>query len=190
MRRILPLLVAPLVLAACVVAVAWSVPHASTGLDLYRFERESPTEVTTAGLRPGAGPLGLDLVLLDGDRWVPVHREGPPRAGWPRPEVLVGEHGARFADEPASQGAWGPFAVRAVGAWTLVAVALLGTSLWLRRTGPTALDGLAFTVFGQRHPDARTPTHVAGSGGHGSGGGQVPPLVPYAPDWQPDRRIR
>lgn len=51
-------------------------------------------------------------------------------------------------------------------------------------------DRLSFIVFGQRDPEGRTPWFVPGNGGYGGGGGQVPPYVPYNPDWDPKNRIR
>ncbi len=53
-----------------------------------------------------------------------------------------------------------------------------------------ALPWVAFVIFGQRDPESRPIGWVPGNGGNGSGGGQVPPLVPYDRDWDPDRRIR
>jgi hypothetical protein len=120
---------------------------------------------------------------------VAVYRQGEPRAQWPLPEFVVGEHGARYADEAPWSGAWRPFALRAVAAWALTLLAFAGTTRWLVRV-PAAFRHLGFVIFGQRDPAVRPVTWAAGGGTHGSGGGQVPPLVPYNPDGDPDRRIR
>jgi hypothetical protein len=188
--RLLPLLVAGLLLAAVIAVSVWSVPSATTARSLYLFEQEAPTEVINGSARQGVGLLGLDVVTLDDGRVVEVHRQGEPRVQWPRPEFLVGEHGARYADEPPSTGAWRPFALRALVAWSLVLFAVVGAAPWLRRELPTSWRHLAFVIFGQRDPEARPVSSVPGAGGHGSGGGQVPPIVPYNPDWDPDKRIK
>lgn len=52
------------------------------------------------------------------------------------------------------------------------------------------LDRLAFLIFGQRDADARSVWFVPGNGGRGGSGGQVPPHVPYDPDWDPKNQIR
>jgi hypothetical protein len=187
--RLVPLLVAGLLVAATIAVSVWSVPFATTARSLHLFERETPTEVVDGSARQGVGLLGLDVVTLDDGRVVEVHRQGAPRVQWPRPAFLVGEHGARYADEPPSSGAWRPFALRALVAWSVVLVALGAAAPWLRLRLPTAVRHLAFVIFGQRAPEARPVTWVPGAGGHGSGGGQVPPIVPYDPDWDPDRRI-
>jgi hypothetical protein len=190
MRRLLPLLVATLLLGGAVVATVWSVPYAATARTLYLFEQETPTEVARGWVTPEGGFLGLDLVTFDGDRQVTVYRQGEPRAAWPRPEFVVGDHGARYADEAPSSGAWRPFALRAGVSWALVLLTLGATSRWLAREVPAGFHHLGFVIFGQRDPETRPVSWVAGGGTHGSGGGQVPPLVPYEPDWDPDRRIR
>jgi hypothetical protein len=188
-QRLLGVLLGMALLAGGVAVAFWATPHATTALSLHRFEQEAPTEVVHGSARQGGGLLGLDVVTLDDERIVEVARQGEPRVQWQRPEFLVGEHGARYADEPASDGAWRPFALRA-GVGALLVVLLLGASLaaFLRARG--VFDRLGFTVFGQRDPDARPVGWVPGSGSHGGGCGQVPPHVPYDADWDPDRRIR
>jgi hypothetical protein len=52
------------------------------------------------------------------------------------------------------------------------------------------LDRLGFAIFGQRDPDAAVIGWLPGAGSHGGGSGQVPPYVPYNPDWEPRNRIR
>jgi hypothetical protein len=188
--RLMPLVVAGLLLAAAIAVSVWSVPFATTARSLYLFERETPTQVINGSARQGVGLLGLDVVTLDDGRVVEVHRQGEPRVQWPRPEFLVGEHGARLADEPPSSGAWQPFALRALVAWSLTLLALVGAVPWLRRELPSSVQHLAFVIFGQRDPDVRQGSSVSGAGGHGSGGGQVPPIVPYNPDWDPGKRIK
>jgi hypothetical protein len=188
--RLLPLFVAGLLIAAAVAVTVWSVPFAVTARSLYLFEQEAPAEAVNGSARQGVGLLGLDVVTLDDGRVVEVHRQGEPRVQWPRPEFLVGEHGARLADEPPSSGAWHPFALRALTAWAVVLLAIVGAAPWLRRELPSAVRHLAFVIFGQRDPESRPVISVPGGGGHGSGGGQVPPVVPYNPDWDPDERIK
>jgi hypothetical protein len=188
--RLLPLAVAALVAVGAVALVVWSVPYATTARSLYLFEQETPTELVTGSARQGAGLLGLDVVTLDDGRVVEVHRQGEPRVQWPRPGFLVGEHGARLADEPPASGAWRPFAVRAATACIVALVLVAGAAPWLRRTLPRSSQHLGFVIFGQRDPEARPITWVPGGGGHGSGAGQVPPLVPHDPDWEPNERIR
>lgn len=190
MRRLLPLLVVLLLMAGAAAATFWSVPYATTAGTLYLFEQETPTEIARGWVDPESGLLGLDVVTFDGDRQVAVYRQGGPKAAWPRPEFLVGEHGARYADEAPANGAWRPFALHAVAAWALMLLAFAATTRWLVREVPPAFGHLAFIIFGQRDPEVRPVSWVAGGGTHGSGGGQVPPVVPYNPDWDPDRRIR
>jgi hypothetical protein len=188
-RSLVPLLVGVLLLAGVVAVTVWTVPYAATARSLHLFEQESPTEVVGGSARQGVGLLGLDLVTLDDGRTVDVHRQGEPRVQWPRPSFLVGEHGARYADEAPSSGAWRPFAVRAAAAWIATLLVLAGAVPWLVRRFPSAVRDLGFAAFGQHDPQARPVTFVPGSGGRG-GGGQVPPIVPYDPEWDPDRRIR
>lgn len=188
-RRLLPLLGTVAVLVVLVAALAWSVPYARTATALARFERELPTEQQTGTAQQGSGLLGLDVVTLDDGRVVQVHRQGPPRVQWPRPTYLVGSHGARLADEPASAGAWRAFGLRVATAWAAALVLAVTTLPWLMRRLPGAVDHLAFVVHGQRDPRSPPITFIAGSGSHGGAGGQVPPLVPYSPAWDPDRRI-
>lgn len=191
-RSLVAVLLGVTLLGVAIGAIAWAAPYASTARALALFEREAPTEVLDGAARQGAGLLGLDVVTLADGRVVDVARQGEPRRQWPRPEFLVGEHGARYADEPPSEGAWWPFAVRAGLAGT---VALLTGVLgfWClvrgRRAVPELASKLGFVVFGQRDPETEPVWWVAGGGGHGAGGGQVPPIVPYNPDWDPDRRI-
>jgi hypothetical protein len=189
MRRLLPLVVGVLVITGAVTATVWSVPYATTARALYLFEQETPTEVVRGLARQGDGLLGLDLVTLHDERVVEVYRQGEPRAQWPYPEFLVGEHGARYADEAPSSGAWRPFALRAVVVWSLALLAVAGAATWLARALPDAARHLGFVVFGQRDPETRPVTWTPGGGSHGSSG-QVPPMVPYNPDWDPGRRIR
>lgn len=118
-----------------------------------------------------------------------VYRQGERRAQWPLPEFVVGEHGARYADEAPASGAWRPFALRALAAWGLVLLALAASARWLVREVPAAFRHLGFAIFGQRAAEARPVWWVAGGGTYGSGGGQVPPIVSYNPDWDPDERI-
>lgn len=175
-----------LVLASlAIVIVVWAWPFASTARGLYLFEQESPTEVVSGSAAQGVGLLGLDVVQLDGGRSVEVVRQGQPRAQWPQPDFLVGTHGARLADEPPHEGAWVPFAIRAV-LGLVTAVALLALAV------PTSLGALRRmeVVYGQRDPEARVITQIPGAGTHGGAGGQVPPFVPHNPDWEPKRRIR
>lgn len=190
MRRLLPLLVGALLVAGAIVGTVWSVPYAATARTLYLFEQESPTEIAQGLARQGDGLLGLDLVTFDGDRVVAVYRQGELRPQWPLPEFVVGEHGARYADEAPSSGAWRPFAWRVVAAGMLILFAFAGTARWLVREVPVSLRQLGFAIFGQRDPAARPVMWVSGAGTHGGTGGQVPPVVPYNPDWDPDKRIR
>lgn len=181
-----------LVLATGVIATtAWSASTAADSLALFRFEREAPASLATShGLitdREGFGPLERDVVSLESAREsVRVVRVGEPRARWPRSELLVGEHGARYADEPPHQGAWVPFALAAVlGVSFAVLAGWLVVRLWLHllRTG-------GFIIFGQRDPQGKGVTWLPGGGTHGGMGGQVPPYVPHNPDWDPENRIR
>lgn len=190
MRRLLPLVVAALLIGGAVGVVIWSVPYAATARALYLFEQETPTEHVSGSARQGGGLLGLDVVTLDDGRVVDVYRHGEPRVQWPRPQFLVGEHGARLADELPSSGAWQPFALRALISWVAALAALAGSTLLLVRRLPAAVRHLEFAIFGQRDPESRPATWVPGAGAHGSGGGQVPPYVPYNPDWDPDERIK
>jgi hypothetical protein len=188
MNRSLAALLAGLALLGfAVVPVVWLLPHAGTARALHLFEQEDPAEQVDGSARQGAGLLGLDIVTLDDGRTVDVYRQGEPGVQWPRPSFLVGEHGARYADEPPSEGAWRPFALRAALGGLVALLAIAGGVLLVVR----ALPGSSFAIFGQRDPESRPVIWVAGSGGHGSGSGQVPPIVPYDPDWEdPDRRIR
>ncbi len=190
MRRLLPLVVVALLVGGTAGVLIWSVPYAATARSLHLFEQETPTALIGGSAQQGAGLLGLDVVTLDDGRVVEVHRRGQPRVQWPQPVFLVGEHGARLADEPPSSGVWRPFALRALAGWTGALLILAGLLPWLARRTPGALQHLGFVIFGQRDPAARPVIWVPGAGGHGSGGGQVPPLVPYNPAWDPDRRIR
>jgi hypothetical protein len=190
MRRLLPLVAAALLIGVAVVAMVWSVPYAATARSLYLFERETPAELVGGSARQGDGLLGLDVVTLDDGRVVDVYRQGERRVQWPRPQFLVGEHGARLADEPPSSGAWQPFALRTLIGWVAALAALSGSALLLVRRVPAAVQHLGVVIFDQRDPESRPVTWVPGAGGHGSGGGQVPPYVPYNPDWDPDRRIK
>lgn len=190
MRRQLPLVVAALLIGGAVGVMIWSVPYAATARSLYLFERETPTELISGSARQGVGLLGLDVVTLNDGRVVNVYRQGEPRVQWPRPQFLVGEHGARLADEPSSSGAWQPFALRALISWVGALLVLAGSMLVLVRGLPAATRHLGFVIFGQRDSESRPVTWVPGAGGHGSGGGQVPPYVPYNADWDPDRRIK
>jgi hypothetical protein len=55
---------------------------------------------------------------------------------------------------------------------------------WIRsRPLKRALDRLAFIVFKERDPDSGEVNWLPGSGTHSGEGGQVPPYVPYNPDW-------
>lgn len=188
--RLLPLIVAGILVAGVIAVVVWSVPYATSARSLYLFEQETPIEVANGSARQGVGLLGLDVVTLDDGRVVEVHRQGEPRVQWPRPEFLIGEHGARYADEASASGSWRSFALRAVAAWIGMLLVLVGAVPWLVRQLPVAVRHLGFVIFGQRDPEARQVSWVVGAGGHGSGGGQVPPFVPHNPDWEPDRRIR
>ena len=186
-RPVLALVVGIALLGSAVVPVVWLLPYAGTARALHLFEQEDPAEEVDGSARQGAGLLGLDVVTLADGRTVDVYRQGEPRVQWPRPTFLVGEHGARYADEPPSDGAWRPFAIRAAQGGLVALLAVVGGALLVVR----ALPGAGFAIFGQRDPESRPVVWVAGSGGHGSGGGQVPPFVPYDPDWEdPDRRIR
>jgi len=189
MRRLLTVTLAALLIGGAAWVLVWSVTYASTARSLYLFERETPTELVRGSAHQGAGPLGLDVVTLNNGRVVDVYRQGEPRVQWPRPEFLVGEHGARLADEPPSSGAWRPFALRALLGLVGVLV-LAGTSRRLIRRFRAAGPDLGFVIFGQRDPESRPVTWLPGAGSHGSGTGQVPPYVPYNPDWDPDRRIK
>jgi hypothetical protein len=190
MRRLMPMVIAALLVVGAVTVAVWTVPYAATARSLYLFERETPTDLVSGSASQGVGRLGLDVVTLDDGRVVEVYRHGEPRVQWPRPEFLVGEHGARLADEPPSSGAWWPFALRALVGWIGTLLVLAVSTPWLVRRLPPAVQHLGFVIFGQRDPETRPVTWVPGGGGYGSGGGQVPPLVPYNPDWDPDRRIR
>jgi hypothetical protein len=60
---------------------------------------------------------------------------------------------------------------------------------WLRSHPlKRALDRIAFAVFEERDPNSKTVGWLPGQGSHGGYGGQVPPYVPYNPDWDPTRR--
>jgi hypothetical protein len=69
-----------------------------------------------------------------------------------------------------------------VGSWSL---GIAGTALAGASLGP-----LGRAVFGQRPPEHREVSWVPGGGTHGGLGGQVPPYVPYDPDWDPKNRER
>jgi hypothetical protein len=186
-RPVLALVAGIVLLAFAVVPVVWLLPYAGTARALHLFEQEVPAEEVDGSARQGAGLLGLDVVTLDDGRTVDVYRQGERRVQWPRPTFLVGDHGARYADEPPSDGAWRPFAIRAALAGLVALLAVVGGILLVVR----ALPGSGFAIFGQRDPDSRPVESVPGSGGHGSGGGQVPPIVPHDSDWEdPGRRIR
>lgn len=58
------------------------------------------------------------------------------------------------------------------------------------RIANQVLDRMSFVIFGQRAPEARFIGWLPGNGGHGGDGGQVPPWVPYNPDWDLKNRIR
>lgn len=192
-------LIALVLATGAIAAAVWSVSAGADSLALLRFEQEDPASLATAhGLverRVGFGPLERDVASLsyvDGQELAYVHetvhvvRVGEPRAQWPRPEFLVGEHGARYADEPAHEGAWIPFAVAAGGGLLFAVVAgwfAVRMLLHVVRTG-------GFVIFGQRDPQGSPVTMVPGGGTHGGMGGQVPPYVPYNPDWTPKNRIR
>jgi hypothetical protein len=109
------------------------------------------------------------VTLADG-RVVDVLRQGEPRVQWPRPAFLVGDDGARYADEPPSSGAWQPFALRALAAWFVALLAFLSAAPWLVRRLPDAVEHLGFVIFGQRDPESRPGTFVPGSGGIGGAG--------------------
>jgi hypothetical protein len=186
-RSLVGLLTGLVLLGAAILPVAWLLPYAGTARALHLFEQEDPTEEVAGSAQQGAGLLGLDLVTLDGGRTIEVYRQGPPQAQHPRPTYLVGEHGARLADEPAAVGAWRPFALRAVFGGVVALLAIGAGILLVVRS----LPGAGFAVFGQRDPESRPVIWIPGGGGHGAAGGQVPPIVPYDPDWDdPDRRIR
>lgn len=200
MTRLVGQLLLALVLAAGAIAMTvWSVSTGTDARALYSFEQEDPASLTTArGLierRAGFGPLERDVVSFSvdtaddlGSMYQTVHvvRAGPPRAQWPKPELLVGEYGARYADEPAHQGAWIPFAAAAV--FGLLAAVLTG---WLAvRLGLHVFRTGGFIIFGQRDPQVRTIGWLPGGGTHGGMGGQVPPYVPHNPDWEPKNRLR
>ena len=200
MTRLVGRLLLALVLVTGAIAMAmWSVSTAADSLAVFRFEQEDPASLESAhGLverREGVGPLERDVVslsyvdveALDHVREsVHVVRAGDPRAQWPRPEFLVSEHGARYADEPPHEGAWIPFAVAAgVGLLLAGLVGWLAVRLLLQvvRTGGSV-------IFGQRDPHANQVTWLPGGGTHGGMGGQVPPYVPHNPDWDPNNRLR
>jgi hypothetical protein len=186
-RSLVGLLTGLVLLGAAILPVAWLLPYAGTARALQLFEQEDPTEEVAGSAQQGAGLLGLDVVTLDDGRTMEVYRQGAPQAQFPRPIYLVGEHGARLADEPAPVGVWRPFAVRAVLGGLLALLAVVAGIVLVVRS----LSGAGFAVFGQRDPDSRPVVWVPGGGGHGAAGGQVPPIVPYDPDWDdPDRRIR
>jgi len=193
------LFLALVLLAGAIVATVWSVSTGSDALGLFRFEQEDLASLETAhGLverREGVGPLQRDVVSLSYvdmqaldyvHESVHVVRVGEPRAQWPRPEFLAGEHGARYADEPPHEGAWVPFAVAAGGGLLLAVLAgwfAVRSFVHVLRTG-------GFTIFGQRDPHGKGVTWLPGGGTHGGMGGQVPPYVPHNPDWEPKNRIR
>ena len=191
-RSVVALLVGVTLVGVAIGAIAWSVPYATTARGLYLFEGESPTEIVDGAARQGAGLLGLDVVTLSDGRVLEVHRQGEPRRQWPRPEFLVGEYGARYADEPPAEGVWRAFAVRA-GVAGLVALLSAVAGIWTLVRSRFAMAAIAsrlgFVIFGQRDPETKPVWWVAGGGSHGAAGGQVPPMVPYNPDWDPDRRI-
>jgi hypothetical protein len=163
-------------------AIAGTVGAVSTGaaaLTVFRFEQEAPASLQSdRGLihgQQGFGPLERDVVtLMSADEQVRVIRLGDRRAQWPYPEILVGEHGARYADEPAHEGAWIPFAVAA--ALGLLTAALAG---WLAvRTFRHVLRTGGGVIFGQRDPQGPQVPWLPGGGPPGGTGGQVTPFVP------------
>lgn len=129
------------------------------------------TEVIEVRATTGAGELELVRVapLPDGVE--------PDR----HPVVLLTADGAahRFAEVAPAPTAWLPFA--ATGG-TLLVLAVAAVALAARPFG--------VAVFGQRDPAARAVGWLPGHGSHGGPGGQVPPYVPYAEEWDPKRRIR
>lgn len=185
------LLLTLVLVTGAIVATVWAVSTGADAVAVFRFEREAPASLESSrGMiegREGFGPLELDVVSLESaGEAVRVVRLGEPRAQWPRSEFLVGEYGARYADEPPHEGAWIPFAV-AAGVGLLLAVlagwlAVRSFLHFLRTGGPV--------IFGQRDPQGRRVTWLPGGGTHGGMGGQVPPYVPYNPDWDPENRIR
>lgn len=185
------LLLALVLVTAAIAMTVWSVSAGADAVSLFRFEGEDPASLETSWgtieRTTGFGPLERDVVSLEGVREpVLVVRVGDARARWPRSELLVGGHGARYADEPAREGVWLPFAV-AAGSGLLLA----GLAGWAAvRSFRQVLGTGGEVIFGQRDPNGTTPAWTPGSGTHGGMGGQVPPYVPYNPDWDPKRRIR
>lgn len=130
--------------------------------------------------RRGWGPWRRDVVRLPTlDRSVEVPSV-PSRAPHDTVTVLVEPDAmsgvGRHVDAPPRE-AWVPFA------WSGGLMALGGVGLLLLGLRP-----LAEAVFDQRDPAARPVSWTPGSGTHGGGAGQVPPHVPYDPDWDPRNR--
>lgn len=62
---------------------------------------------------------------------------------------------------------------------------------WIKnRPVKRGLDRLAFIIFEERDPNSKVVGWGPGQGTHGGAGGQVPPYVPYNPDWDPSRKRR
>lgn len=184
---------AAVLVAGSAVLLVWSLFTAAGAWSLYQFESEDPAALVEARGTimdvKGWGPLALDVVAVErrsADRpgSVQVYRSGDRPTAWPRPVLLVGEHGAHYAHEPKPQGVW--LVHGGVAAAGLLGVALAGWAM-IRRKG--VFDALGRVIFGQRAHGTDPVTTVAGNGTHGLGG-QVPPYVPYNPDWHPKKRIR
>lgn len=107
-RSVVALLLGLSLVGLTIGAIAWASSYASPARALYLFERETPTEVVEGSARPGAGLLGLEVVTLNDGRVLEVYRHGEPRRQWPRPEFLVREHGARYADDPPCKASGSP----------------------------------------------------------------------------------
>lgn len=193
MPRWVALLATVVLLGVAVASSVGAVRLGGDAIERLRFEREDPTTFTEERGRllgtSGWGPLERDQVRLGDDVVVAVHRQGERPPTWPAPWLLAGEHGAHYVDDVRADGVWIAPAVVSVLALVVALVTLVAAVRVLRHTRGS-LDRVSEIVFGQRAPGAARLWFIAGSGGRGGGSGQVPPLPPYDPDWEPDRRIR
>ena len=195
---------AVLVVVGAVLLMA-TAPSVRIAVSLRAFEHEDRATLTRqagrATERLSLGDLRIDRVSLDAGEERFVHRTGSPRPAYPRATFLVGQHGALYEDESPEPAAWrsavapaaAGFTVGAVllfAGFVVVATAAARRSRALRTASTRGLDRAAEIAFGQRATDARPVNWVPGQGTHGSTGGQVPPYVPYNPDWDPKRRIK
>lgn len=184
------LLTGAVVATGSLALAVWSSLLAAQAMALVQFEAEPAASLSRqAGSvqdTTGVGPLSLDVVRTDHAGTVKVVRqaEALPEP-WPRPLLIVGEHGAYYVGEPAPEGTWIPFAVAAGLALLAACAGAWFAASNLRGSGAR----VAFVLFGQRAEGSPTIGWLPGHGGHGGHGGQVPPFVPHSVDWEPRNRI-